>query len=134
LHNTTILILTEEEARTLLPGTLTLPELASALQARGPQLVVIKRGAQGCLIQRDEETVLHPGFTVPVCDTTAAGDAAAAALLWGWLHHCELPQLAALLNAAGAITVQRLGGGLNMPHLAEINALLQRYGKVIDPV
>lgn len=132
LHNTTVLTLTEEEARALLPGTFALPELASALQAHGPRLVVIKRGVHGCLIQRDEEMILHPGFAVPVCDTTAAGDAVSAALLWGWLHHCELPQLAALLNAAGAIAVQRLGGGPNMPHLAEIKTLLQQQGKATD--
>ncbi len=132
LHNTTALTLTEEEARTLLPGALSLPELASALRERGPRLVVIKRGAQGCYIQRDDEAVLHPGFAVPVCDTTAAGDAVAAALLWGWLHHCELPQLADLLNAAGAITVQHLGGGLNMPRLIEVKTLLQQRGKAAD--
>lgn len=132
LHNTTVLTLTEEEACALLPGALALPEMASALRERGPRLVVVKRGAQGCFIQRDDEAVLHPGFAVPVCDTTAAGDAVSAALLWGWLHRCELPQMAALLNAAGAVAVQRLGGGLNMPHLTEIKTLLQQYGKATD--
>lgn len=132
LRHTTALSLTEEEARALLPGPLALPELASALRAQGPRLVVIKRGAQGCYIQHDEAAILHPGFCVPVRDTTAAGDAVAAALIWGWLHRCALPQLADLLNAAGAIVVQRLGGGLRMPHLAEIKALLQQRGKAAD--
>jgi len=132
LRETTVLMLTEEEARVLLPGALTLPDLASALQAYGPQLVVIKRGALGCLVQRGDEVVLHPGFTVSVRDTTAAGDAVSAAMLLGWLRHYELPQLAVLLNAAGAVAVQRLGGGFNMPRLAEIQALLQQHGRATD--
>ncbi|MCS7261091.1 MAG: carbohydrate kinase family protein [Anaerolineae bacterium] len=132
LRNTTALTLTEEEARAYLPGPLALPDLASALRERGPQLVVIKRGAQGSYIQCDDEAVLHPGFSVPVRDSTAAGDAVSAALIWGWLHRCPLPQLADLLNAAGAVAVQRLGGGFNMPRLAEIKALLQERGKVAD--
>jgi len=132
LHHTTALTLTEEEARALLPGPLALPELAAALRERGPRLVVIKRGAQGCYIQWDDEAILHAGFCVPVRDTTAAGDAVAAALVWGWLRRCDLPQLAALLNAAGAVAVQRLGGGLNMPCRAAIKTLLQQQGKAVD--
>ncbi|PWH15423.1 MAG: hypothetical protein DDG58_11325 [Ardenticatenia bacterium] len=132
LRNTTVLTLTEEEARALLPGSLALPELAAALRERGPRLVVIKRGAQGCYIQHDDEAILHPGFSVPVRDTSAAGDAVSAALVWGWLRRCELPQLADLLNAAGAVAVQRLGGGLRMPYLVEIKALLQQQGKATD--
>jgi sugar/nucleoside kinase (ribokinase family) len=96
-------------------------------------MVVVKRGAQGCLLQRDGETVEQPGFAVPVRDTTGAGDAVAAALILAWLSGYDLPATAALANAAGAATVQRLGGGLNLPGVAEINALLQREGIALPP-
>ncbi len=128
LKHTTALSLTEDEARVIAPHEPTLEALAAALRARGPRLAVIKLGARGCLAQRDEETIVHPGFAVPVRDTTGAGDAVAAAVILAWLRRYDLPTLAALANAAGAVKVQRLGAGLNMPRIAEINALLQRDG------
>ena len=133
LRCTSVLSLTEEEARSIVPGEATLEFVARALRARGPQMVVVKRGAQGCLLQRDGETVEHPGFTVPVRDTTGAGDAVVAALILARLRGYDLPATAALANAAGAATVQRLGGGLNLPGVAEINALLQREGITLPP-
>jgi sugar/nucleoside kinase (ribokinase family) len=128
LRHITALSLTEDEARVIAPHAPTLEVLAAALRARGPRLAVIKRGPCGCLLQRDGETAVHPGFAVPVRDTTGAGDAVAAAIILAWLRQHDLPTSAAFANAAGAVTVQRLGAGLNMPHLAEINALLQREG------
>ena len=132
LRCTSVLSLTEDEARTIVSGTKSPEELARDLRARGPELVVIKSGAQGCLVQRDGECVSHPGFAVPVRDTTGAGDAVAAAIILACLRGYDLPRLAALANAAGAATVQRLGGGLNLPSAAEIDALLQQGAQVAE--
>ena len=124
LRCVTGLSLTEDEARALVPGAVSIEGLARALRERGPHQVVIKRGALGCLVQRGTEVAVHPGFAVPVRDTTGAGDAVAAAIVLAWLRGYDVPKTAAFVNAAGAVAVQQLGGGLSMPRLAEIEAML----------
>jgi sugar/nucleoside kinase (ribokinase family) len=129
LRYVAVLSLTEDEARAVTAGTATVVEdVARALWHRGPRWVVVKRGGLGCIVHDGVDTVAHPGFEVPVRDTTGAGDAVAAAVILARLHGYDLPTTAALLNAAGAVAVQKLGGGLNMPTAAEIGALLPGEG------
>jgi sugar/nucleoside kinase (ribokinase family) len=128
LRYVTVLTLTEEEARALTPGTAGVEEMACGLRGRGPRWIIVKRGVLGCLVHDGVETVAHSGFKVPVRDTTGAGDAVAAAVILAWLRSYDMPTTAALVNAAGAVAVQQLGGGLSMPTGAEIGALLQGEG------
>jgi ribokinase len=129
LRHTRVLLLTEEEAAAIVPGRLPPETMGRSLLARGPRWVVIKRGAQGCLVGRAGEWVSHPGFRVPVVDTTGAGDVTAAAVILAFLRQYSLPATAEFANAAGAATVKKLGGGLNLPNAAEVNAVLMQAGR-----
>ncbi len=127
----TVLIATEEEARAL--SGITDPfASAEALLSRGPQLVVVKRGVAGCLLVRRDGFNVAPGMPVEARDATGAGDALDAAVIYGFLRHLSLENLGALANATGAAKVQKLGTGRNMPTLAEIENVLERFGR--DPV
>jgi sugar/nucleoside kinase (ribokinase family) len=97
----------------------------------GPSTVVVKRGPAGCVIyERDQQSPLleAPGYPVPVVDTSAAGDSFnagfMAARLWGW----SLADAARLANAVGAAKVKKLGGGRNVPTLAEVRAIINQFG------
>ena len=84
-----VLLLSEAEARFLAPLRDRV-ELARALLAFGPSVVVLKLGGEGCLVATSEEVHNVDGFSVPVVDTVGAGDSFAPAFIAGWLRggHC----------------------------------------------
>jgi sugar/nucleoside kinase (ribokinase family) len=103
-------------------------QAAELLQSQGPSLIVIKLGGDGCLLVSPDEQVHVPGFAVPVRDTAGAGDAFAAACIYGYLAGFSLEQIGRLCNAVGALAVSKLGTGTRLPQKAEVVQLLQQYG------
>jgi 2-dehydro-3-deoxygluconokinase len=76
---------------------------AAALLRLGPQLVVIKLGAQGALAVTPETAVASPATPVPrVVDPVGAGDAFAAGFLTGQIRGMDLSESLALANRCGA--------------------------------
>jgi sugar/nucleoside kinase (ribokinase family) len=122
-----VLLMTEEEIP-LMAGGQTGLETARKLLQFGPQVVVIKRGQQGCIVYRGEEEVTQPGFPVPVRDTSAAGDSFAAAFIGGYLEGWPLAQAACLANAMGAAKVQKRGSGTQVPYAYEVQTVLDEFG------
>jgi sugar/nucleoside kinase (ribokinase family) len=127
----TVLLATDEEASRL-SGMDDPLASARALIANGSKLAVIKRGEAGCLLLGEGKTEVSPGFPVDVRDATGAGDSLAGAVMYGYLKELPLAALGTLANATGAAKVQKLGTGHNMPTLAEVRAVLERFG--IDTV
>jgi fructokinase len=72
-------------------------------------LVCVTRGAAGCLLVSDEETVEHPGFEVEVADTVGSGDAFTAALVHHLLRGSSLSRAAGAANRLGAYVAGRVG-------------------------
>ncbi len=131
LAATSVLLLTEEEALRLAgPGS---PgQLIAALLARGPSLVVLKRGVQDVLIATRSESFTQPAFPVQVRDTTGAGDAFDAAFVAGLAFGLPLRSAATLAAVAGAVAVSKLGTGTAMPTREEITAFLAAHRIGID--
>ena len=117
----------ETEAEFYLDGSLT-PEVDSGrLLCRGPKGVVLKRGAEGSYVARDDgkSAWVYP-FPVAAIDTVGAGDcfngAFAVALLEG--NH---PWAAAhIASIAAAISVTRRGAQASMPTRADIKDFLAK--------
>ncbi len=103
----------------------------SRLLAQGVQLVVIKRGADGCVLMQADGIQETPAFRVQVVDTTGAGDSLDAAILYGYLRGLSLLDLAELGNAAGAAKVRKWGTGHHSPTVDEIRRVLIEAGR--DP-
>jgi sugar/nucleoside kinase (ribokinase family) len=76
-----------------------------ALRARGARHVIVKTGAQGCIV--DGEAVR--GFAVEAVDSTGAGDCFAGAFLAALARGLSSVECARLANAVGAMNVQHLG-------------------------
>ena len=112
-----VLLFTEEE--TPLVGK----ENVTDLFAYGPDILVVKKGAQGCVVYTQNEIHKVPGIIVPVVDTTAAGDSFAAGFVVATLRGNSLIEAAANANKVGAATVQKVGGGRNVPTLMEIEQI-----------
>lgn len=98
------------------------------LLSEGLLAVVVKLGGRGAYVQGAGIAAHVPAFDVCVVDTTGAGDASTAALALA-LGRGD-PWLAAVryANAAGAITVTRLGAAAAMPTAGEVEGLLSRGG------
>jgi ribokinase len=97
---------------------------ARELLKGGPQAVVLKRGAAGALLVTREGSQHIPAFRVTVVDTTGAGDAFSGALTVALAEGKPFPEAVRFANAAGALTVTRVGTLPAMPTRAEVEALL----------
>jgi sugar/nucleoside kinase (ribokinase family) len=82
---------------------------ANALRGMGAGTVVVKLGAAGCAIYSAGLELRVPGFEVEAVDTTGAGDCFAGGFLAGLFYGANLEGAARLGNAAGALSVTRLG-------------------------
>ncbi|MFZ5918306.1 MAG: carbohydrate kinase family protein, partial [Chloroflexota bacterium] len=97
-----------------------------ALQATGVAWVGVKCGAEGCwLAGPDGHNHWLPAFSVGVQDTTGAGDAFDAGVLFGYLRQLGPAAMALLGNALGALACTVWGIGCAMPGRDAVRRLLQ---------
>ena len=76
------------------------------------------RSEKGSVIVNGEETVVQEAYPVEeVIDTTGAGDAYAAAFLFGWVSGKSLQECADLGSFAGAAVIQQVGARLEKDFL-----------------
>lgn len=121
---------TEEEIRIAGGSDDTLSALR-IIRSRTRALVVLKRGAQGCIAfegeipERLEQGLIAPGFPVEVFNTLGAGDAFMAGFLRGWLRGESLERCCRYANACGAIVVSRHGCAPAMATWAELAHFLE---------
>ena len=109
-------------------GTWTLSDAVKALQhrMRGATLraALITRGAEGCRVVTETESVNVPASSVDVIDPTGAGDAFVAGVAWGMAQHWPWPEVGRFANALGALACCSLGAQASLPTLEEVEKLL----------
>ena len=99
------------------------PERAArALLAAGAERVFLSLGEEGMLAAEGERMLRLPRTETEVLDTTGAGDAATAALVWADLRGRDLESCARAALLAGAVTCACPGA--NEPRLGELLAPL----------
>jgi sugar/nucleoside kinase (ribokinase family) len=121
-----VLLIAEPEAR-FVTGMADRQAMARALLAVGPATVVLKLGADGCLVATTDGIDALPGFAVPVVDTVGAGDAFAAAFIAGWLRGGMPRACGMLANAMGALVATQRGAGTRIPGVARLTELLEDH-------
>jgi ribokinase len=109
--------------------TLSLDEalvIARKLQGLGPRIVIMKLGAQGCLLLDNEAAtpVAAPG--VNAIDTTAAGDEFNGAFAVAVSEGASLIEACRFAAHAAALSVTRLGSQPSMPSRAELDRFYQK--------
>jgi ribokinase len=97
---------------------------AEALLKKGVETVIITLGAQGAFVATRESKQLVPGFKAKPVDTTAAGDTFNGALAVALAEGRPLLDAVRFANAAGAISVTRIGAQPSAPTRREIEKLL----------
>jgi ribokinase len=76
------------------------------------------------LCEPDSRPVLIPAFPIAAVDTTAAGDAFAAALAVRLAQKATMVDAVRFACAAGALAASRAGAQPAMPRLVEVESLL----------
>jgi 5-dehydro-2-deoxygluconokinase len=105
-------------------GTADPDEAAKRLLARGIELAVVKKGADGVLVATAEGSWTVPPQPIEVVCGLGAGDAFGGALVHGLLSGWDPVRMARYANAAGALVAGRLACADAMPEPVEIEELL----------
>jgi len=121
-----LLLLTLAEAERL-TGCRDAEEAAKRLLSCGAKAVALKLGERGCLISSEEGNLPVPAFSVEVKDTTGAGDAFDAGLIFGRLKGLGWRESAVLANALGALAASVEGAGGSLPGRREVCAFLEEH-------
>jgi len=119
-----LVILGSDEAGDLL-SIQTPEEAIPALLERGVSMVAFKLGQDGCIVADRTGTYRLPAFEVETVDTTGAGDAFCAGMLFARLHNLSLPAAGLLANALGGLATTVWGGGGDIPERGEVLNFLQ---------
>lgn len=76
------------------------------------QAVIVKLGAEGCLVCTHEETFRVPAFPAEVVDTTGAGDNFVAGFIWGLSQKLPLKECCRLASAVGSLSTTKVGANI----------------------
>jgi len=97
---------------------------AQVLAEKGVETIMVTMGAKGVFVFSSECKELVPGFKVEAVDTTAAGDVFNGALAVAIAEGKPLKEAVAFANAAGALSVTKLGAQPSAPSRSEIDQFL----------
>jgi ribokinase len=97
---------------------------ADALLRKGVKTVIITLGSRGSYVATAKTKQLVPGFKMKPVDTTAAGDTFNGALAVALAEGKSMYDAVRFANAAGAISVTRMGAQPSAPKRTEIEKLL----------
>jgi len=129
LQKVAYLVLNEHEAELISGLTVsdahTAEAAARSLVSRGAGVVVITLGRQGLVAVDAVRAWVLPAHAVKVVDSTAAGDAFIGAFAVGLMEDGDLEHALRFANAAGALTVTRLGAQTSIPARKEVLDFLQ---------
>jgi 5-dehydro-2-deoxygluconokinase len=98
---------------------------SEALLDLGVELAIVKRGPDGVLARTREETIEVEPIRLEVVNGLGAGDSFGGALAYGLLASDSTELVIRRANAAGALVASRLACADDMPHLPELNELLE---------
>ncbi|BAK98359.1 ribokinase [Oscillibacter valericigenes Sjm18-20] len=125
-----LLILNEVEAGALCPNAGTDGKsLLHALSNRfSGSTLVLTLGKAGAWYHDGEQDLFQPSFSVPVADTTGAGDTFTGFLLGALARGETLAQAIREATAAAAVAVSRPGAAPSIPTYAEMSEFLGIHG------
>lgn len=107
-----------------------LNESVKRLLDKGPEVLLLKTGSEGCKIHygNSNKPEHAKGYPVEIKNTLGAGDAFASGLMYGFLQGWSWHKSARFGNACGAIVVTRHGCANFMPTVKEVEEFVAGYG------
>ena len=92
-------------------------------------IVALKLGRQGCIIKKNHKIIKSKGLKVNCIDTTGAGDAFVAALIFGLSSNYPINKIVELANWYASYNVQKLGAR-NFPNKTQIYSYVESCLKI----
>lgn len=118
------------EEAALLTGEGDADWMADRFLEAGVGCVVLKLGAEGCLIKSRNLRIAVPSVEGITCvDTTGAGDSFAAGFLCGLLEGKDLRECGILANACGSLAVEAVGAARGIESRRQVEERAQRLRK-----
>jgi sugar/nucleoside kinase (ribokinase family) len=87
-------------------GQKTVESALSFMLEKGPKVIGVKMGAEGCIIKTKDEERKIPGFVVRAISTVGAGDAFNAGFIYAFIHGKSLKECGVYACATAALRVQ----------------------------
>ncbi|MBU5678851.1 MAG: carbohydrate kinase [Candidatus Aenigmatarchaeota archaeon] len=125
LEKVDLLLLTEEEGKMIFEER-NLETLVENIRKKF-ELIGIKMGARGSMIIQGNKIVKMPAIRVKVIDTTGAGDAWNAGLLFSLINGYDLITSAKIANICGALCVSKKGAITALPRKNEVLRMLKKF-------
>ncbi len=97
-------------------------QMADCLLRHGIKNVIIKLGAEGCLIKNNKERYLVPAYPADAIDTTGAGDNFTAGFITAVLDGMKLEDCGAFANAVAAVSTESMGAVGGVKNKRQIEA------------
>ena len=126
LADTQIVFLNQHSIDDACPGEPDPGAAAATFLGYGPKIVVLTRGSKGSIVRGAGMDIRTPGFSVPVADTTGAGDCFNASFLHGYLQGWPVERTALFANAAAALSIAAVGAQTALPTVEQVEAFLAR--------
>lgn len=130
------LVVNEAEAAALTGDSIksfdTAKESARKIMQLGVKTVIITLGENGSILLDNKGFIYHPGYKVPVVDTTAAGDTFVGAYAASKSEGRSSAKALEYACAASAIAVTRLGAQTSIPTSDEVVIFLQNRHQQIE--
>jgi len=121
------IIFTDELEAKAITGESNLENAAQRLLFEGPEMVVVKQGAEGAMLASREEIIHQPAIKVAeITDSIGAGDAFDAGVIYGMLKGFGMKETAQFASAVAALTLKGMGGAQTAPTLSQVKTLLKR--------
>lgn len=117
-------VLPSGEEAMMLTGEENAEEACRALIDKGVEIVALKMGARGSTIYTKDRAIYVPAFEVEEVEPTGAGDIYDGAFIVGLIRGWPLEKVGLFANAAGAISVTRIGPIDSCPYLHEVEKLM----------
>jgi sugar/nucleoside kinase (ribokinase family) len=109
LEQTNVLMPSGKEAE-MLAGISNEERACIKLLNKGPKVIALKQGKNGCTIFSNEFNKIRvSGFKVNEIDPTGAGDSFGGAFIVGYLEGWDIEKVARFANAVGALKIQSFG-------------------------
>ncbi len=133
LFNVDVMCPNQSEAAVILGRHVnTIDEAKSAaadLCSRGVRLAIVTLGGEGAIVCDGSTCTWRDAFAIDAVDTTAAGDAFAAAFAVCWIESNSVDQAMFFSCAAGALAASVHGAQPSLPSRRDVVSLLQRTAK-----
>ena len=123
ITNTHTVIINRKEIQQLVKNT-SIEKGINILLDMGIRNVVLTLGRDGAIIYTKDKKIKVPAFKVDAVDTTGAGDAFSAGLIYSFIHKYSLEKALIFASACAALSTTKTGARGGLPTLEEIRDFL----------